>query len=92
MRAYCHAAHMHPSSAAPYVGMARLQHHLGNEADAVRAVERALALSPRDADALEARAALLLGSGDMEGALQHLNGALRVRSAPEVRAHSGGRL
>ena len=77
-RAYSRAAFTHPASPDPLVHLARLYHHLAREEDAHRMVERALLLSPADADALEARAVLRLGRGERTEALADITAAVRA--------------
>jgi len=81
-RSYCRAAVLNPMSPTPHAHLARLAHHLGQEEEAKRLVTQALQLSPRDPDALEARAVLRLAEGDAGSALNDLTVALGSPSAP----------
>ncbi|KAL1510697.1 hypothetical protein AB1Y20_006992 [Prymnesium parvum] len=83
MRAYARAAVMQPTSPKPRVAIARLYHHQGNQVAALRALEAAFALNPRDSEALEARAAIFVGQHKIREAFEDLHAALCVRNAPE---------
>jgi cellulose synthase operon protein C len=83
---FAKAVELQPDHLDAKVGVARLQLLVGDAAKAQKAVDEALALSPRHAGALTIQAGLMARSGDVAGAVAKAQALIAEQKAPPVDA------